>query len=74
MTPQETADTLVYKMRSVIENSGLHALFDYDCFKLAAINCSIIMVKELMEENCEQENKDRFDFWDEVLTELKKAQ
>jgi hypothetical protein len=49
MTPKEKAETLIDKMKSIVENSGLHATFDYDCYKKAAVKCALIAIDEIVE-------------------------
>jgi hypothetical protein len=69
MTPKEQAEVLIWKMKSVVENSGLHATFDYDCYKLAAIKAAIILCEQIIDVLSKDINP-LVNFWFDVKTEL----
>lgn len=84
MTPKEQAEGLIDKMKCVIENSGLNAMFDYSDYKKAAIKCALLTVNELIK-IAPYQDKDKADtveqlrasdayfmkYWEQVEIELK---
>lgn len=69
MSAKEQADVLIWKMKTVVKNSGLHATFDYDCYKQAAVKASIILCEQMIETLSSDINP-LVNFWFEVKAEL----
>ena len=71
MTPKEKAGVLIGEMKSVIENSGLYATFDYDCYRQAAIKAAIVLCEQVINVLTNDINP-IVNFWFDVKNELEK--
>ncbi len=71
MTAKEQADGLILEMEYIIENNGLYALYDYDCYKSTAVKCALLLTSQMIETLLEDINP-VVNFWLEVKAELEK--